>query len=74
MMMSIISDIGDWCCYKVRSTGIRRTDSLEVIHVSAHGDEKIEEELAALLHLVLHSCAFLEVVPIPDNDGKVVAA
>jgi len=42
--------------------------------VTAHGDEEVEEEFAALLHLVLHCGAFLEVVSVSDDDCEVVAA
>ena len=42
--------------------------------MSTHGDEEVEEELAALLHFVLHGGALLEIVSVSDYDGKVVAA
>lgn len=40
----------------------------------AHGYEKIEEELASLLHLRLHRSALLEVVTVSYDDSEVVAA
>lgn len=70
----MIADVVGWCCYMVRSAGVWRADSLKVIHVAAHGNEEVEEELAALFHLILHCCALLEVVSVSDNDSKVVAA
>lgn len=42
--------------------------------MSAHGDEEVEEELATLLHLMLHCCALPEVVSVSDNDSEIVAA
>lgn len=39
-----------------------------------HGDEEVEEEPAALLHLGLHGRALLEVVPVADDDSEVMAA
>ena len=42
--------------------------------MSTHGDEEVEEEFATLLHLMLHCCALLEVVSIPDDDSEIVAA
>lgn len=46
--------------------------ALEVIHVVAHGDEQVEEELATALHLVLHGSAALEGVAGADDEGEVV--
>lgn len=48
--------------------------ALKVIHVVAHGDKQVEEELAAMLHLVLHRAAALECVARADDEGQVVGA
>lgn len=37
--------------------------------MTAHGDEKVVEEPATLLHFADHARTLLEVVPIADNDG-----
>jgi hypothetical protein len=37
-----------------------------------HGDEEIEEELSALLHLLRHSSAPLEGVAAADDESQVV--
>jgi hypothetical protein len=39
-----------------------------------HGDEEIEEELAALFHLLRHSSTALEGVATADDERQVVAA
>lgn len=39
-----------------------------------HGDEQVKEELAAILHLVLHGAAALERVSSADNEGKIVCS
>ena len=39
-----------------------------------HGDEQVEEELAAVLHLVLHCAAALEGVSGADDEREVVCA
>ena len=44
----------------------------EVVHVVDHGDEEVEEELAAGFHLVLHRAAALEGVARADDEGEVV--
>ena len=44
----------------------------KVIHVVDHRHEKIEEELATILHLILHCAAALEGLASPNNEGQVV--
>lgn len=39
-----------------------------------HGDEEIEEELATVLHLVLHRAAALEGVSCSNDESEVVCA
>jgi len=43
-------------------------------HVTTHCDEEIEEQSAAMFHFGLHGGAFLEVISIADDDGKVMAS
>jgi len=72
--MLTVAGIVGWCCYKVLSAGIWGADGLKIIHVSTHCDEEVKEELAALLHLILHCCALLEVVSVSDDDSEIVTA
>lgn len=44
----------------------------EVVHVVYHGDEEIEEELAAILHFSLHCAAALERVSGSNDEREVV--
>lgn len=37
-----------------------------------HSHEQVEEQLAAILHLVLHGAAALECVPATDDQGEIV--
>lgn len=46
----------------------------KVVHVVDHGDEEVEEELAAGFHLVLHRAAALEGVAGADDEREVVRA
>ena len=46
----------------------------QVIHVVDHGDEQIEEELAAILHLVLHRTAALECVASADDEREIMCS
>lgn len=46
----------------------------QVVHVVNHGDEEIEEQFAAILHLLLHGAAALEGVTGPDDESEVVCA
>jgi hypothetical protein len=39
-----------------------------------HGDEKVEEHLAAFLHLHLHSPAAFECAAAADDEGEVVSS
>src|ERR1700743_177525 len=47
---------------------------LKVVQVVAHGDEKVEEHLAPLLHLHLHGAAALERSAAANNQSEVVSA
>jgi hypothetical protein len=40
--------------------------------VVAHGDEEVEEHLAAVLHFHLHGATALESRPAADDQGEVV--
>jgi hypothetical protein len=44
----------------------------QVIHVIYHGNKQVEEQLTAVLHLVLHCAAALEGVARTDDERKVV--
>ena len=46
----------------------------KVVHVIDHGDEQVEEELAAVLHFVLHRAAALECVASTNDQRQVVRA
>ena len=39
-----------------------------------HGDEEVEEQGAALLHLQLHGAAFLEVLTAANDEGEVLGS
>lgn len=45
----------------------------QVVHVIDHGDEQVEEQLAAMLHLILHGTAALECVSSANDKRKVVS-
>ena len=47
---------------------------LQVIHVVDHGDEEVEKELAAMLHLILHRAAALESMASANDECQVVSA
>lgn len=42
--------------------------------MATHGDEKVKEDLATLLHLGLHRRALLEIVTIANDDRKVMTS
>jgi hypothetical protein len=44
----------------------------QIVHVVDHGDEKVEEEFATILHFVLHSARALERVSSPYDESKIV--
>jgi len=60
-------------CVSAHERRARRSNGSEVVHVVAHGDEEVEEELAALLHLDLHGATSLEGVPASNDESKVVS-
>lgn len=52
----------------------RRLDRhAQVVHVVDHGNEQVEEQLTAILHLVLHRAAALEGVARTDDEREVVS-
>ena len=46
----------------------------QVVHVIGHGDEEVEEELAALLHFLLHRSTPLEGVARADDECEIVSS
>ena len=45
-----------------------------VVHVVDHGDEQVEEELAAVFHLILHGATALECASSADDEGEIVCS
>lgn len=43
-------------------------------HMITHGDEEVEEQFAAMLHLALHRAAPLEGVAAADDESEVVCS
>lgn len=46
----------------------------KVYHMITHGNEKVEEQGATLLHLDLHRAALLEVVAATDDEGEILGS
>lgn len=53
-------------------TALVRRFARQIIHMIDHGDEEIEEELATILHLILHGATALERVARTDNEREVM--
>ena len=57
-----------------RRTHLARGLLSEVIHVIDHRDEQVEEQLAAILHLVLHRPTAFESVSAADDQSEIVGS
>lgn len=58
----------------VAAVSLARRLLRQVVHVVDHGDEEIEEQLATVLHLILHGAAPFEGVSCSDDESKVMSS